>query len=124
MKRDMNVIRSIAFAVEALPPGKELEELSGVDAQTFGAHVKWMIDAGLVDGGVTQYIGERPPEATVRRLTWNGCDFLDAARSDTLWKRAQESVIGPTMSWTFDILKEWLKAEIKNGLPTLRGLAN
>lgn len=27
-------------------------------------------------------------------------------------------------SWTFDVLKEWLKAEIKNGLPTLRSLGS
>lgn len=30
-------------------------------------------------------------------------------------------VIAPTMSWTFAILAEWLKAEIKKGLPTLGG---
>ncbi len=31
-------------------------------------------------------------------------------------------VLKPAGSWTFDVLKEWLKAEITQGLPTLRGL--
>ncbi len=53
-----------------------------------------------------------------------GCDFLDAARSDTLWAKAKTSVIKPSASWTFDLLKEWLKAEISSGLPTLRGLTS
>lgn len=36
---------------------------------------------------------------------------------------AKETVIKPGISFTLDTLKEWLKAEIASGLPTLRGLA-
>jgi hypothetical protein len=40
-------------------------------------------------------------------------------RDDTVWKKAKEHVLKPGASWTFDILKEWLKAEAKSrlGLP-------
>jgi len=57
------------------------------------------------------------------RLTWEGCDFADAVRSDTLWKKAKEMVIKPTASFTFGLLKDWLKSEIAQGLPTLTKLA-
>ncbi|MCK4125463.1 MULTISPECIES: DUF2513 domain-containing protein [Ralstonia solanacearum species complex] len=124
MRRDANLIRRIALATEALPPSQCLGDLPDVDADTFAAHVQWMIDARLIDGRVQQYLSNDPPAALVLRLTWEGCDFADACRSDTLWAKAQKSVIGPTMSWTFDILKDWLKAEIKQGFPTLRSLSN
>jgi hypothetical protein len=118
MKRDADKIREIALDTEALSAGERLESTDPI----FCAHAQWMLDAGLIDGRVTQYqSGESA--AVVFRLTWSGCDFLDAARSDTLWAKAKESVIKPSASWTFDILKEWLIAEIKNGMPTLRGLA-
>lgn len=124
MKRNADLIRSIVLATEALPAGEHLTSLDGIDAHAFADHVQWMIDAGLIDGRVQKYMGPGQPAAVVLRLTWNGCDFADAARSDTVWAKAKTSVIAPTMSWTFDILKEWLKTEIKSGLPTLRGLAN
>jgi len=60
----------------------------------------------------------------VERLTWAGCEFADAVRSDTLWAKAKKEVIKPGISFTFDILKEWLKAEITQGFPTLRALAH
>ena len=47
---------------------------------------------------------------------------MDAARDDTLWRKAKESVIRPGASFTFDLVKDWLKAEISHGFPTLRGM--
>lgn len=117
MKRDADKIREIALATEALAVGERLESTDAI----FCAHVQWMKDAGLIEARVIPY-QEGNTAAVVFRLTWDGCDFLDAARSETLWAKAKESVINPSASWTFDILKEWLVAEIKNGLPTLRGL--
>ena len=124
MKRDPDLIRKIAFAVEDLKPGETLDRLESIDPHLFAAHVKWMEDAGLVEARSMRFLGNEAPVALVIRLTWSGCDFLDAARSDTLWNKAKQSVLAPGASWTFDILKEWLKSEIKNGLPTFRGLAN
>lgn len=121
MKRDPDLIRAIAFATEALGPSETLDHIAGVKPATFAAHVQWMRDAGLVDARV---LGLSNELAIVVRLTWAGCDFLDAARSEPLWQKAKSSVIAPTASWTFDILRDWLKAEIQQGLPTFRGLSS
>lgn len=123
MKRDPDLIRRIAFEVEALEHGKLLVGIDGVDSNDFAEHVALMLEAGLVKASVSRSMDLHSTKAEVYRLTWSGFDFLDAARSDTLWNKAKESVIRPTASWTFDILKEWLKTEIKNGLPTLGSLA-
>ncbi|MBW9332481.1 DUF2513 domain-containing protein [Herbaspirillum sp. RU 5E] len=123
MKRDPDLIRKIAFAIEELEPGQFLHQLDAMDPHLFAIHVAWMEDAGLIVAQTTKFLSG-PPAVTVYRLTWSGCDFLDAARSDTLWNKAKKSVLAPGASWTFDVLKEWLKAEIKNGLPTLRSLGS
>lgn len=123
MKRDMDIIRRIALAAEDLEYGYRLNGIDGVSPQVFGAHVLWMREAGLIDAHVTEYSNavEEPPTAHVFRLTWSGCEFADAARSDTLWNKAKQSVIKPAASFSFEIVKAWLLAEIKQGLPTLRG---
>lgn len=120
MNRDMDLIRRIALAIADAPHGTILQALDGVDEADFALHVEWMDEAGLVKA----HIGKRmsgPPSVGVFRLTWDGCEFVDAVRSDTVWKKAKENVIKPGMSFTFGVLKEWIKTEITQGLPSLRG---
>jgi hypothetical protein len=52
-------------------------------------------------------------QVVVVALTWKGYDFISAAKDDSLWKKAKESILKPTGSMTFDVLLEWLKAEIR-----------
>jgi hypothetical protein len=120
MNRDMDLIRRIALAAADAPHGTILQSLNGVDEADFSLHVEWMEEAGLVKA----YIGESmagPKSAAIFRLTWDGCEFVDAVRSETLWKKAKTNVIKPGMSFTFGVLRDWLKAEIAQGLPTLGG---
>lgn len=123
MKRDMDLIRKILLATADLPYGEQLTSLEGVDEEAFVMHVIWLSEAGLVKATAKDGVG--PSEARyafVFRLTWAGCEFTDAIRDDTLWNKAKANVLKPGMSFTFDVLKEWLKTEITQGLPTLRAL--
>jgi hypothetical protein len=120
MKRDMDLVRRIVLAAEDLPAGEWLEELDGVDPMVFSSHAKWMQEAGIVEATISEYL-EGGAAVAIKRLTWDGCNFADEIRSDTLWKKAKETVLKPTTSFTFSILREWLKTEITQGLPTLRG---
>ncbi len=119
MKRNMETVRRIALATAALPWGKKLTELPDTDQAEFGAHVIWMIEAGLITGKVSIGVDKSPPAAWVERLTWDGCEFADAVQNDTLWRKAQDNVLKPSASFTFGLLKDWLAQEIRNGLPTL-----
>jgi hypothetical protein len=85
-------------------------------------HVQLLIDAGLVEGTVHYGAsrGRRIPDAFhIQRLTWTGHDFLDAARNDTVWHTAKEKILKPGVSWTFELLKETLKALAKQQLSHL-----
>lgn len=121
MKRDMDLIRRIALEVADMDFGYALTSLEdeGVDAAKFGIHVIWMAEAGLIKAAIQEFQSGEPPKVQVSRLTWAGCEFVDAIRSDTLWNKAKQSVLKPGMSFSFDVLKEWLKAEIAQGFPTI-----
>jgi DNA-binding transcriptional ArsR family regulator len=121
MKRNMDIVRKIALEAEKLEAIEALHGIDGVDPASFSFHVIWMEEAGLVKAVKEEYVSQNPPRARVLRLTWEGCDFLDSVRDETLWGKAKKNIIKPSASFTFGILKDWLGAEIRNGLPTLRG---
>ena len=121
MKRDMDLIRRIALAVAEMPYDEFLQELDGVEPEVFGMHAIWMSEAGLVHGAFDEPMHGGPPTAAIFRLTWAGCEFADAVRDDTLWSKAKKQVLKPSASWTFSLLTEWLKSEIGQGFPTVRG---
>ena len=58
----------------------------------------------------------RPSVAVVFRLTWSGQEFADAIANATLWDRAKTVVLKPAGAWTFGVLLDFLKSEIKDGL--------
>lgn len=124
MKRDMDLVRRILLEVADMEWGYALGSMEdeGIDAATFGMHVIWLKEAGLVTAAIQEYQSGEPPRVLISRLTWAGCEFVDAIRDDTLWNKAKANVLKPGMSFTFDVLKEWLKTEIAQGLPTLRAL--
>lgn len=119
MKRDMDIIRKMAFAIEALQPGEKLTTLGTLDADTFNVHALWMHQANLVQARL--YTDQRDvlTGANLIRLTWEGCEFLDSVRSDTLWLKAKACVLIPTASITFGVLKDWLSKQISDGLPAI-----
>ena len=121
MKRDMDIIRQIVLAVR--DSDGVVRGLEGVEFEVYAEHVRLLDEAGLIDASIQVVPQRRVIAALVWRLTWAGQDFADAISSDTLWHKAKETVIKPTGSWTFDVLKEWLKTEISQGLPALRGLS-
>lgn len=123
MKRDMDLIRRIALETEALQARHSLTGLDGIDSDTFATHVAWMKEAGLLMANITEYWSDDPPSVFVLRLTWAGCEFLEAARNETTWKKVGKEVTTSGRSITFDVLKELLKTEITQGFPSLRAMA-
>jgi len=119
MRRDMDLVRKIVLATADLPAGESLEGMDGVDDATFAMHAQWMQEAGLIEAAIASFMGGESL-ATVIRLTWDGCEFADAVASDTLWAKAKATVIKPSASFTFGVLRDWLKSEIQQGFPSIR----
>lgn len=113
MKRDLDLVRMLLLHIET---GEAPKGFDQYDEATVSGHAALVIEAGLAKGSVVRDYRGVATGAVLQNLTWEGHDFLDAARDDTLWKKAREKFLKPGASWTFDLLKEWLKLEIKQKL--------
>ena len=100
---------------EKLPPIGYLQDrvsIEGYDAATIDGHIALLIEAGLLDGKVSQ----AAHTAAITGLPWKGHDFIAAAKDDTTWAKAKSTVLKHGASLPFDLLLEWLKAEGKKRL--------
>jgi hypothetical protein len=110
MKRDMDLIRLLLLQVESQ---NTISEIPGYSVEDVMYNANLILEADLAHGPEPLYQGDKIVSVDLDRLTWEGHDFLDAARDDTLWKKAKEKFMKPAVSWSFSVLLEWLKAEIR-----------
>lgn len=110
MKRDMELIRRILFASEDENPAQEMKTLrdEGHSEEQIRFHVFLMGEAGLVRTIADQGDNDRYPSADVLCITWQGYEFLDAARADSTWQKATQLVKQKGLALPFDLLKEVL----------------
>jgi len=119
MQRDMDIVRKIILAVrQAEAPVISVE---GITPQQFAMHAQLLDEAGLVVASLGGGEKRIAVSAMIYRLTWDGYEFADSIIDDTLWKKAKENIMKPSASWTFSILLEYLKAEIRRHIPGLDG---
>lgn len=86
----MDLVRQILLAVEAIPAGEDALQLEipGIDPEIYWEHARLMAEAGLIEVNILGGAGY----VIVRRLTWDGHEFIDAARNDTLWKKFKDKL--------------------------------
>lgn len=120
MKRNLDTIRKLLEIFEDVPAGEAKMTFSGGDFQNTPVeiieHMELMIEAGLLDG-------EAHPDSSeehggifcIRKLTWSGHDFLNAARNDDVWNTTKRK-LNKVGSWTFGLVVELLKEEAKKRL--------
>lgn len=94
MKRDMDLVRAILFAVEENPSGFAPRQikLDGYTEEQIAYHGYIMAEAGLVCAEDITTQDSVSPEAIITSLTWGGHEFLDAAREPSRWTQAKELI--------------------------------
>jgi hypothetical protein len=108
MKRDMDLVRLILIALEDAPfdggplsltiPDRNQDELS--------YHVMLLHQAGLIhafDFSGDSFVNWQPAY-----LTWEGQEFLEAAKDDTRWNRAKGYLAEKGSPMIFEVLKALL----------------
>ncbi|WP_417461517.1 DUF2513 domain-containing protein [Kordiimonas sp.] len=109
MKRDMDLIREIMFAVEESdhdPLSWMTLSIDGRSQLEVSYHVQLLDEAGLitaVDLSSSDGLHWEP-----KQLTWDGHEFLDNARSATTWKRVKQIVAERTGSASLDVIQNIL----------------
>jgi len=112
----MELARKILLAIEACPsargPGEF--EIEGEDPERVAYHIKLLHDAGLVEATDTTTFSGYDWFPT--GLTWQGHEFLDAVRNDTIWKKTTDLMKSQGGALPFEIVKavaiQWLRVAV------------
>ena len=106
MKRNLDLIRNILFAVEnsnSIDASLTLNSLSELhqDQALILYHVFLLDDAGFIIG----IIDETAPYISIARLTNEGHDYLDTIRDDSIWKQTKSTLGKISGSASLEIVK-------------------
>ncbi len=111
----MDLVRQLLLRIEASAPKDQPEKVlqaPGYTDEQIVYHVKIMADRGLVVATVaditTKDSGGRKEYAifALGDLTWEGQDFLDLVRSETVWNKTMEKVKATAGTTTLEMFKE------------------
>lgn len=121
MKRDMDLIRSLLIAVESKPSNERAVYLPPMSRE-IDHHLKLLTQHRLIS---LNYGPARDEDAgkwyIFAELTWEGHDFVDAVRDETVWAKTKEGV-NAAGGFSFDILKALAKAFLKKQIEARLGL--
>lgn len=113
MKRDMDLIRQILLLLESDKYDGGEMKIDGYDSDAIGYHCWLALEAKLVQGTECTTYDSRFNEALLTGLTWEGHEFIDKARSDTIWAKAKKLAIEKTGSLSLEAVKIGLGVAIK-----------
>jgi hypothetical protein len=113
----MDLVRKILLAMEAHPHGfaPDALELDGYSEEQIGYHAYLMGEAGLIESIECTTSDSEGPEALPRSITWQGYEFLEAAREPGRWAEARQILHkaggGSFQVWTA-VLTELVKKSV------------
>jgi hypothetical protein len=126
MKRDWELLRSILNQAETSKGGLPIVLTIGIynsahiplnigelDFNEVCEHILLLGDAGLAEVRELGRIYEGSAGVAIDRLTMNGHDFLEAAKNETIWQKAMNTVKEKGNSVSLGVLTQILSALMK-----------
>lgn len=103
MKRDMELCRKILFRIEEDTSGRPISDLQveGYAREDIQYNCELLYQKGYLKG-YTPYVRNH---FSVGQLTWEGQEFLDKIREDTVWNKIKEAITQKGVSLTFEVIK-------------------
>jgi DNA-binding PadR family transcriptional regulator len=110
MKRDIELVKQILSNIESNDTNNPIFdiELKDYKPQRVYYHCHLLIDAGLIEGYVDRSIGGTMRINRIYGLTWEGHEFLDAAKNEKVWTAIKDKFTDQSISIPFSILKKLL----------------
>ena len=120
LKRDMDLIRQILLRIESWDQWLQSGfDMCGYEKNIVDYNLVLLISRGLVDGHVNRSI-KGNPHLIVGQLTWEGQDFLDAIRSDSIWQKTKDHMKSKNLqSVPYEILNKVAMDQINDLLSIL-----
>ena len=92
--------------IEALPASPPVQyRMSEIEDPVLLAHLELLIDAGLVNGRIARSHGTRGDVISVTGLTWQGHEWIEMVRSQSVWNEAKSTVLEQGGVLTFELTK-------------------
>jgi len=107
MKRDMELLRKILIAIEEQSDGTWIDNLQidGYNDRQIAYHCKLLYDGGYISDCKIQYADDDMSFFGVGRLTWDGHEFLDKVKSETVWNRTKDIIVKGGLPVAIDVIK-------------------
>lgn len=120
-RRDMDLIRKILLKLEQKNTPKPWTSVSvqGYDNDTVKYHIVLLAQAGFIDFEASRSTSNPNRIIDVNEvfwLTWDGHEFLDLARNETIWRKVAGKFASEGVGLALEILKPAMRAEIQNTL--------
>lgn len=120
MRRDWDLIRLILTALESRDTthgGLAPDAFPDYPQEVVAYHFYLLEQAGLIDANLRKS-GNTGVFGIARNLTWEGQEFLDKIRNDTVWNKIKATVKQKGLELTFDTIKAAAAALIKSMFPS------
>lgn len=107
MKRDMELIRKILFKIEdtVANVAEYNLEIEGYTIDQVAYHCSILHEGGYIHVYKGNYAEDGLYSFGVGRLTWEGHEFLDKIREDTIWNKTKSTIADKGLPFVFDIVK-------------------
>lgn len=107
MKRDMDLVREILLEIEKQYISTAIYNLKieGYNMETVAYHCKILHEAGLIFDYGAKYTGDGIYYFAVGALTWEGHDYLDKIRDNSIWKKTKDVITEQGLPLVIDTIK-------------------
>jgi hypothetical protein len=124
LKRDPDLIRKILLTLESNQKPEEVMTAKRLKLDDWGEdeinyNLLLLLEAGYIKGNDSS--SDNQTIVFVTRLTWEGHEFLDAARDDKRWEKAK-SAVSKVGGWSFEVVKPILVELAKDAIKSSLGL--
>ena len=115
MKRNWDLIRRILLKLEEKADTDSFlhsDQVKGYAAEVVAYHYKLMADAELINiDDISDMGGE---DYAALSLTWQGHEFLDNIRNDTVWNKVKATIKSKGVDLSFELIKTVAVATVKS----------
>jgi hypothetical protein len=107
MKRDWDLIKTILLKMEDLGDTSSVlraEQVPGYDRENVSFHFQLLHQAELIVAECSRTVGG-PLSCHGCHITWQGYEFLDTIRCDTIWNRIKKTAREKGLDLSFSAIK-------------------
>lgn len=106
MKRDMELCRKILLEIEEQYVDESLYlQIDGYTVEAIAYHCRLLHEAGLLLSFDAQYANDHLYNYEVGPLTWEGHNFLDEIREDTVWGKTKDVIKKEGLPFVWNVTK-------------------